>query len=213
MMKKRENYNSYFPHDIPVPRNKLKVTKKGIRDTEKSLDIKLPDDFVAFVQEFGPGELCGWLRIHAPSTSLNKLDLTALNSFLKDHGNDYDAPQSVIEKLRTAVAFADAPDGSLFFWLREDLARGNSAVYFAVRRPKSLPILADSFTDMIKSFLSDSNSAPFKGLTITVPPQFTPILEREQGSRVNEKALSVRLEALSKLKKVPKPSRKKDETD
>lgn len=190
-----------------VPQNKLKVSAAGIRDIEKALQVALPNDFVEFVKEFGPGELCGWLRIHAPSDSSNMLDLIKLNEFLQSHACDYDASQTIIKKLKMAVPFADCADGTLFFWLKDDLKRGESPVYYAVRRPKSLPKLADSFTNLIAIFISNSTKAPFKGLKLSMPPEFSPIREHGEDESQVQASLTTRIAALSKLKRTSRSVR------
>lgn len=193
---------------LPFPKNLLPVSQKKIRNVESELKTKFPIDYLEFLSKYGPGELCGWLRIHSPSfKEKHCLDLLKLNQWMKKNVENYDCSKAIQTKLRDAILFADTPSGDIVFWLRNRISLKDESVFLAESRPLSVKKIAGSFRELIVNFTEGKLKRQFGGLTIDKPIEYTSALEKlPKRSITYEQRVESRLEALTKLKRVSKRS-------
>jgi hypothetical protein len=92
----------------------------------RSLGTRLPDDFVAFIETYGPGEVCGWLTIRSPFSdgaagfvAAMLATLGALREFKANHPKE--VPYPLHFEPGGLIPWGTSIDGDEFCWLARGL--------------------------------------------------------------------------------------------
>jgi hypothetical protein len=162
-------------------------TAKVVRDFERAYTIFFPQSYVDFIRTHGPGELNGWVRIHAPRVS--KKSMLTLEELLAGT-NDMSHVSS-----DRFVPFATTGGGDTFYWRFRGPAssRNEHTIYYRERTAIDRTLFSKTFAAFIKSICAG------RRLGIKPANVYQPFGKPLSQSQLNKLILERRREALALL--------------
>jgi hypothetical protein len=157
---------------------------------EKSAKFSLPESYKSFVATLGPGEIGGYMRIHAPApvvplpenkgppASQSLQDLT--EGLGKLAAMERDTARKTI--LASLVGFASSLGGDTFGWKRDETGpRGEPVIMLVYDDRDAIRVVAESFAEFVEQgCLGTGSSAWFNDPDYKPTNNFFPMRTRTQ---------------------------------